>query len=115
MPLQVMQQPDHKQQYPRMLFEKLISQSKSMYRYALNGDWENVSAIEIKRQLVMQQCFAEPATAEDSEKIAVAIYEVLRLNQEISDLGEQSRHNLLNSLQTHKQSKHACKAYLDNS
>ncbi|MEE9494460.1 MAG: flagellar protein FliT [Gammaproteobacteria bacterium] len=103
------------QQPVKALFETFIDLSKDMLRHALDGEWEKVSAIEVKRQAVMQQCFAEPAIAEDREKIAAAIHEVLQLNQKISDLGEQSQQSLINSLQTHKQSKQACQAYLDNS
>lgn len=65
----------------------IVLMSKEMLSHARQDDWPRVAELETVRREVVMQCFQQAARYEDAADVAPAIQEILRLNQEIMELG----------------------------
>lgn len=89
----------------------IIVMSKQMLTLAKNREWEQVTELEEKRRVLVLQCFQQPTSEQDSPEVAASIREVLRLNQEVTELGKQSREELGGELRTNITGRTAQAAY----
>jgi hypothetical protein len=96
----------------RRQLEEIILLSKDMLAKAGDGDWELVAEIEGRRRELLTRCFEQPTAERDASEVADAVREILRLNQEITELGGRSRARLGNEINTSKLGRTASAAYL---
>jgi hypothetical protein len=96
----------------RRQLEAIILLSKDMLARAGDGDWALVAEIEGRRRELVVRCFEQPTTEQDAPEVADAIREILRLNQQITELGGQCQDRLGNEINTSKLGRTASAAYL---
>lgn len=64
----------------------IIEVSEAMLVMARENEWERVALLEAERRVMVQGCFERTSREQDAPEVAVAIKEILRLNQEVADL-----------------------------
>jgi hypothetical protein len=96
----------------RQQLEQILSLSKDMLAKAGDHEWALVAEIEARRRVLVMCCFQQPAEQRDAGEVAVAIQEILRLNQAITDLGKCHRDQLGTEIQSNKLGRTASAAYL---
>jgi len=92
--------------------EQILSLSKDMLEKAGDHEWGLVAEIEARRRELVMCCFQQPAQQQDASEVAAAIKEILRLNQEITDLGKRYQDQLGTEIHTNKLGRTASAAYL---
>jgi len=92
--------------------EQILLLSKDMLAKAVDHEWGLVAEIEARRSELVMRCFQQPAQQQHAAEVAVAIREILRLNRQISDLGERYRDQLGNEIHSSKLGRTASAAYL---
>jgi len=83
----------------RQLVE-IISLSKEMLAKARDHDWERVTELEVARKALVVSCFQRPTVEQDAPEVAAAIKEILRLNQDVSEIGRQYQEELVGEIHT---------------
>lgn len=66
---------------------EIVLLSKEMLSHAKQNDWTRVAELEAGRRKLVMRCFQQAARYEDTAEVAPAIKEILRLNQEVMELG----------------------------
>jgi len=89
----------------------IIRLSKDMLSKAEAGEWEQVAGLETRRKALVGDCFRKPASGQDAPEVAVAIREILAINQQVTRLGEQCRDRLGCELQAGRAGRSAAAAY----
>ncbi|WP_455235236.1 flagellar protein FliT [Thiogranum longum] len=89
----------------------IIRISAEMLSKARDNDWEKVAVLEARRKDLVMLFFQQPTARQDAAQTATAIQEILRLNQEITDLGRQSQNRLGNEIHTRNVGRAAAAAY----
>ena len=92
--------------------EQILSLSKDMLEKAGDHEWGRVAEIEVRRRELVMCCFQQPAQQQHDTEVAAAIREILRLNQEITDLGKRYQDQLGGEIHTNKKGRTASAAYL---
>jgi hypothetical protein len=92
--------------------EAIILLSKDMLAKAGDGEWALVAEIEGRRRELVARCFEQPTTQRDAPEVADAIREILRLNQQITELGGRCQERLGNEINISKRGRTASAAYL---
>jgi hypothetical protein len=92
--------------------EQILLLSKDMLARAGDREWGLVAEIEARRRELVMRCFQQPAQQQDTTEVAAAIKEILRLNQEITDLGKCYQNQLGTEIHTNKLGRTASAAYL---
>jgi transposase len=92
--------------------EQILSLSKDMLAKAGDHEWELVAEIEARRRELVMYCFQQPAKQQHATEVAAAIKEILRLNQEIADLGRRFQAQLGSEINNNKLGRTASAAYL---
>lgn len=92
--------------------EQIVVLSKDMLAKAGNHEWQLVAEIEARRRELVTRCFRQPAQQQHASEVTAAIKEILRLNQEITDLGKRYRDQLGTEIHTSKLGRTASAAYL---
>lgn len=95
----------------RQLVE-IIGLSREMLAKARDHDWARVAELEVARKALVMRCFQQPTAEQDVPEVAAAIKEILRLNQDVSEIGRQYREELAGEIQTRKIGRAAAAAYL---
>ncbi|MFQ5643906.1 MAG: flagellar protein FliT [Thiogranum sp.] len=90
----------------------VIELSKDMLSKAQAGEWELVAGLEARRKALVAGCFEQPTSGQDAPEVAVAIREILSLNQQLTRLGEQCREQLGCDIHASKVGRNASEAYL---
>jgi len=94
----------------RQLVE-IIGLSKEMLAKARDHDWERVTELEVARKALVVSCFQQPTAEQDVPEVAAAIQEILRLNQDVSEIGRQYQEELVGEIHTNKIGRAAKAAY----
>ncbi len=94
----------------RQLVE-IIGLSKEMLAKARDHDWERVTELEVARKALVVSCFQQPTTGQDVPEVAAAIQEILRLNQDVSEIGRQYQEELVGEIHTNNVGRAARAAY----
>ncbi len=81
---------------------------------ARDNQWQRVVELEAERRLLVQSCFQRPTPEQDAPEVAAAIRKILRLNEEVAELGQQWRDRLGTEIHTHKAGRAASAAYLSH-
>jgi hypothetical protein len=89
----------------------IIEISQRMLVLARQNQWGSVAELESERKLLVEACFKQPTPEQDSPQVAAAIREVLRINQELVELGGRWRQFLGTEIHTHNQGRAAAAAY----
>ena len=92
--------------------QQILLLSQEMLAKAGDHEWGLVAEIEARRSELVMRCFQQPAQQQHAAEVAVAIQEILRLNRQISDLGERYRDQLGNEIHSNKLGRTASAAYL---
>ncbi|MEA3244367.1 MAG: flagellar protein FliT [Pseudomonadota bacterium] len=92
--------------------EQIILLSKDMLAKAGDQEWGLVAEIEARRRELVMRCFQQPAKQQDAPDVAAAIQEILRLNQQITELGKRCQDQLGSDIHTNKLGRTASAAYL---
>ena len=96
----------------RQLVE-IIGLSKEILVQAREHAWERVAELETSRKALVMRCFQQPAAEQDVPEVAAAIKEILRLNQDVSEIGRQYQEKLVGEIHTGKIGRAATTAYLN--
>lgn len=91
----------------------IIELSREMLSKAQAGEWELVAGLETRRKTLVGDCFRQPASGQDAPEVAVAIREILSINQQVTRLGVQCRDRLGCELQAGRAGRSAAAAYRD--
>jgi len=95
----------------RQLVE-IIGLSKEMLANARDHDWQRVTELEVARKALVVSCFQLPtATGQDAPEVAAAIKEILRLNQDVSEIGRRYKEELVGEIRTNNIGRAAKAAY----
>jgi len=95
----------------RQLVE-IIGLSKEMLASARDHDWQRVTELEVARKALVVSCFQLPTAAgQDAPEVAAAIKEILRLNQDVSEIGRQYKEELVGEIRTNNIGRAAKAAY----
>ena len=94
----------------RQLVE-IIGLSKEMLAKARDHDWQRVTELEVARKALVVSCFQQPAVDQDVPEVAAAIKEILRLNQDVSEIGRQYKEELVGEIRTNNIGRAAKAAY----
>ena len=86
--------------------------SKDMLVKAGEHEWGLVAEIEARRRELVMRCFQQPEQRQDASEVATAIKEILRLNQEVTDLGRRYQEQLGTEIHSNKLGRTASAAYL---
>ena len=89
----------------------IIQLSRDMLASAADNDWVRVAELEVRRREQVLACFNRPTDDADAVEVAAVIRDVLRLNQEIAELGERCKEALGDQLRTHGIGRTARQAY----
>ena len=92
----------------------IIEISRQMLIMARRNQWQQVAELEAERRLLVRGCFQSPTSEQDAPDVAAAIGEILRLNEEVAELGQQRRGRLGTEIHTHKAGRAASAAYLSH-
>ena len=92
--------------------EQILLLSQDMLTKAADHEWGLVAEIEARRRDMLTRCFQQAAQQQQGGEVEAAIKEILRLNQEISDLGKRYRDQLGSEINTNKLGRAASAAYL---
>ncbi len=92
--------------------EQILLLSKQMLESAADHEWRRVAEIDTRRRELVMRCFQQPAAQQEAVEVAAAIREILRLNQEITDLGRCYQDRLGSEIQGNKLGRTASAAYL---
>jgi len=94
--------------------QDIIKISEHMLLMARENQWQEVVEMEAQRRLLVQGCFQRPAAEQDTPEVAAAIGEILRLNEEVAELGRQWRSRLGTEIHAHKVGRAVSAAYLSH-
>ena len=94
----------------RQLVE-IIGLSKEMLAKARDHDWQRVTELEVARKALVVSCFQLPTAEQDAPEVAAAIKEILRLNQDVSEIGRQYKEELVGEIRTNNIGRAAKAAY----
>jgi len=90
---------------------EIIGLSKEMLAKARDHDWERVTELEVVRKTLVVNCFQQSTAGQDVPEVAAAIQEILRLNQDVSELGRQYQEELVGEIHTNNIGRAARAAY----
>jgi hypothetical protein len=93
--------------------KEIVSLSREMLRQAGDNEWERVGELEQTRRELVMTCFGQRTPEQDGPEVAAAIKEILRLNQELTELGKRQREALGAEVHNHKLGSAAQAAYLN--
>ena len=89
--------------------------TQKMFEYAQHGDWRAMANLETERQSSMESLFKHPAMPDAVNEIAGILKQILELDRESIELGNQARSALAQALDSNTQGDRALKAYTSNS
>lgn len=98
----------------REQLDSIIRMSKEMLELAEELEWEKIALLEVQRKQIVVECFRQPAKEEDAAEVAMAIREILHLNQQVTALGKQSQGRLGSEIHNHNRGRAATSAYLSH-
>lgn len=97
----------------RQQLQQILELSRDMLAKAADHEWGLVAEIDTRRRELVMRCFQQPAAQQEAAEVAAAIGEILRLNQQITDLGRCYQDRLGSEIQGNKLGRTASAAYLD--
>ena len=83
---------------PPGLLAAVIGITSDMLASARANEWASVTADEVRRRTMLEQCFAEPVKPEYSEVFAEALAVLLHMNEELTELLTFAKGDLLKRL-----------------
>lgn len=89
----------------------IVDASHEMLRLAQEGEWHRVAESEAARRTQVELFFITPVSADESSEVASVIREVLRLNEQVAELGVRERERIGNEQRTCNRGEHARRAY----
>jgi hypothetical protein len=92
----------------------IIEITQQMLIMARENQWQQVVEMEAERRRLVEVCFQRPTSEQDAPDVAAAIGEILRINEEVAELGQQWRGRLGTEIQTHKVGRAASATYLSH-
>jgi hypothetical protein len=92
--------------------EQIVLLSREMLAKAADHEWARVAEVDARRRQMVMRFFQQPAQRQDVAGVAAAIKEILRLNQEITDLGRRYQDRLGTEIHSNRLGRTASAAYL---
>lgn len=92
--------------------KQVIEMSQCMLEAARVMDWDQVAVLETQRKTLVMECFQKSTNEQDAADVAASIKEILRLNQEVTELGRQCRDQLGDEIHVRNTGRTATAAYL---
>lgn len=92
----------------------IIQISQAMLAMARDNEWERVVLLEGERRQMVRGCFDKPTRDQDAPEVAVAIREILSLNQEVAELGRRCKDQLGADIRAQNMGRSASAAYLSH-
>jgi hypothetical protein len=93
--------------------KQITEMSQCMLASAKEMDWDRVAELETQRKKLVTKCFQQLTNEQDAPEVAASIRAILRLNQEVTELGNQCRDQLGDEIHTHNTGRTATAAYLN--
>ena len=91
--------------------QDILSVSEEMYRHAKQGDWMTFSALEARRQKIIDTLFAHPHIDTGLEDLALTLRQVLAIDNKSMALGEREKQRLGREMAGQKQHRQAAQVY----
>ncbi len=91
--------------------QDILSISNEMYRHAKQGDWMTFTALEVKRQEIIDTLFAHPRIDISLEDLAQTLRQVLVIDNKSMALGEREKQRLGREMAGQKQHRQAAQVY----
>ncbi len=95
-------------------YTRLLESGRKMLDCARTGDWDTVSHMQLKHHQLAEELFKEAVPAAEVPIAAATIREVLKINEEITELGTTARKSCQKDMSSLQQSHQAAKAYAAN-
>jgi len=92
----------------------IIELSKAMLARARDNEWALVAELEVRRKQLVVSCFQTPTAEQDAPEVATLITEILKLNQEVTELGRRCQEQLGSEIRTQNVGRAASAAYLSH-
>ncbi len=89
----------------------IVDLSRDMLNTARDSEWEKVAELEARRKQFVMEYFSRPVGTREAPEVAAAIKEILKLNQEVTELGKRSSEALQEQIQVHNRGRAATSAY----
>jgi hypothetical protein len=104
----------HMSASPLQALPEIIHITQQMLIMARENQWRQVAEMEARRRLLVQSCFQRPTPEQEASDVVAAIREILRLNEEVAELGQQWRGQLGTEIHAQKVGRAASAAYLSH-
>ena len=88
-----------------------LTMTEEMMGVAKDEDWETLSALEARRQALIQSAFARPIPTADSAAVAAVIRRIQALTQDLITTINQGRDSIADALDTMAKGRRARSAY----
>ncbi len=88
-----------------------LTMTEEMMSVAKDEDWETLSALEARRQALIQSAFARPIPPADSAAVAADIRRIQALTQDLITNIKQGRDSVADALDTMARGRRARSAY----
>ncbi len=89
----------------------VLAVTEEMVSVAKDEDWEKLSALETRRQALIQSAFARPIPPADSATVAAVIRRIQSLTQDLITMTSQGRKSIGDVLDTMAKGRRARSAY----
>lgn len=106
--MEIMETSRHRQ------LQQVVALSRQMLDQAKAMEWARVAELECERKRLVQEIFRRPVDGQEAPGVAAAIREILRLNEQVTRLGQECRDRLGGELHSHKRGRTASAAYLSH-
>lgn len=91
--------------------EWLLTQSRRIYGFAVEGEWEKAVALESERQCLMNKCFSSQVTFDDPQMAARYMQEIIDLDKKVIAMGINAQKELGNTISDLQRGRQATQAY----
>ena len=87
--------------------------TQRMKKLADEGSWDELASLEKEQSTMLRACFEAGSMFENRQQAETTIRQILQLNQEILQLGQEAQLAVRRELQSINKGRNAAKAYLE--
>ncbi len=93
------------------LLQQIVQLSRRMHEMAEAGDWGAVAGLEVERQGLIGDCFAQESPFQDTELAARRIGQIIDLDRRLIEISTAQKHQVGAALNKLQQARTAINAY----
>jgi len=91
--------------------EWLLAQTRRMYDFAVDGEWEKVAVLEGERKNSIDRCFSAQIGFDDPQIAVCYIQKIIELDKKVIAMGAEAQEVLGSALSDLKRGRQATQAY----